>query len=162
MDIFDSCRVCKSNNIIMELSDDCTPGNRCKDCGAFTVPEYRRRVGNSGKVGMTEAEIEAGRSPKGGFSRLQLEQWGVPWPPPKGWKKALLNGDDPALLNGKKTADQLLREVVLAIVEQGQGHLIEHLDDVHEYFGARIPTQEEILASKKTLRNDSGENVPWV
>ena len=29
---------------------------------------------------------------RGGFSRAQLAQWGVPWPPPKGWKSALLRG----------------------------------------------------------------------
>ena len=38
----------------------------------------------------TEEEIEAGRTAKGGFSREQLEKWGVPWPPPKGWKKRLM------------------------------------------------------------------------
>ncbi|WP_328929954.1 hypothetical protein OG429_38870 [Streptomyces sp. NBC_00190] len=31
-------------------------------------------------------EVEAARSPKGGYSRAQLAAWGVPWPPPKGWK----------------------------------------------------------------------------
>ena len=39
---------------------------------------------------VTEAEIEAAKSPKGGWKREQLAKWGVPWPPPKGWKKALL------------------------------------------------------------------------
>jgi len=41
---------------------------------------------------MTEEEIEKGRSAKGGFTRKQLAAWGVSWPPPKGWKKALLSG----------------------------------------------------------------------
>lgn len=41
---------------------------------------------------LTEAEIEKGRTAKGGFTRKQLAQWGVSWPPPKGWKKALMNG----------------------------------------------------------------------
>lgn len=34
-------------------------------------------------------EIEAGKTAKGGFTRAQLQAWGVPWPPPKGWLKAL-------------------------------------------------------------------------
>ncbi|WP_327286534.1 hypothetical protein OG974_32675 (plasmid) [Streptomyces sp. NBC_00597] len=34
-------------------------------------------------------EVEAARSPKGGYSRAQLAAWGVPWPPPKGWKADL-------------------------------------------------------------------------
>jgi hypothetical protein len=37
----------------------------------------------------TAEEIEAGRSPAGGWTRAQLAQWGVPWPPPKGWKARL-------------------------------------------------------------------------
>jgi hypothetical protein len=42
----------------------------------------------------TEAEIEAGRSPRGGWTREQLAKWGVPWPPPAGWRQALLRGAD--------------------------------------------------------------------
>lgn len=38
----------------------------------------------------TEAEIEAARSPRGGWSRDQLAAWGIPWPPPKGWRRALI------------------------------------------------------------------------
>ncbi|OUC86499.1 hypothetical protein CA983_41685 [Streptomyces swartbergensis] len=32
-------------------------------------------------------EIEAARTPAGGWTRNQLAAWGVPWPPPKGWKE---------------------------------------------------------------------------
>ena len=38
----------------------------------------------------TRRLIEAARTPKGGYSRAQLAAWGVPWPPPKGWKEALV------------------------------------------------------------------------
>ena len=41
---------------------------------------------------LTEQEVEAGKTRKGGYSRKQLRAWGVPWPPVKGWKRALLNG----------------------------------------------------------------------
>ncbi|GGR47367.1 hypothetical protein GCM10010497_58360 [Streptomyces cinereoruber] len=34
-------------------------------------------------------EIEAVRTPAGGWKRNQLAAWGVPWPPPKGWKDEL-------------------------------------------------------------------------
>nr|BEK71108.1 hypothetical protein KPHV_83350 [Kitasatospora purpeofusca] len=37
----------------------------------------------------TPEEIEAARTPAGGWSRGQLAAWGVPWPPPKGWKRQL-------------------------------------------------------------------------
>jgi hypothetical protein len=34
-------------------------------------------------------EVEAARTPAGGWKRVQLAAWGVPWPPPKGWKGEL-------------------------------------------------------------------------
>jgi len=40
-------------------------------------------------VKLSEEEILAARSPKGGWTRKTLEKWGVPWPPPKGWKTEL-------------------------------------------------------------------------
>ena len=43
---------------------------------------------------MTEEEIEAGRSPNGGWSKATLASWGVPWPPPKGWKSRLISDAD--------------------------------------------------------------------
>ena len=42
----------------------------------------------------TEEEIEAARTPRGGWTREQLAEWGVPWPPPAGWRHALLRGED--------------------------------------------------------------------
>lgn len=45
---------------------------------------------------LSEDDIEAGRTAKGGFSRAQLAAWGVPWPPPKGWKQDLLAGENPS------------------------------------------------------------------
>jgi hypothetical protein len=38
------------------------------------------------------AEIEAAKTANGGYTRKTLAQWGVPWPPPKGWKNALTEG----------------------------------------------------------------------
>jgi len=34
-------------------------------------------------------EVEEARTPAGGWTKDQLAQWGVPWPPPRGWKKKL-------------------------------------------------------------------------
>jgi hypothetical protein len=53
---------------------------------------------------LTEAEIEAGRSERGGWTRRQLAKWGVPWPPPKGWRKALLAGENPKSREGRARA----------------------------------------------------------
>ena len=41
---------------------------------------------------ITDAQIEAGKSAKGGFTRATLASWGVSWPPPKGWRMALRTG----------------------------------------------------------------------
>lgn len=38
---------------------------------------------------ITLKEIEAAKTPAGGWTKKQLAEWGVPWPPPKGWKEAL-------------------------------------------------------------------------
>lgn len=38
---------------------------------------------------ISKEEIEAARTENGGWTRAQLAKWGVPWPPPKGWKKKL-------------------------------------------------------------------------
>lgn len=37
----------------------------------------------------TPEEIEAAKTANGGWTREQLAAWGVSWPPPKGWRKAL-------------------------------------------------------------------------
>lgn len=41
---------------------------------------------------VTREEIEAAKAPGGGWTRATLAGWGVPWPPPKGWRKALEDG----------------------------------------------------------------------
>jgi hypothetical protein len=38
----------------------------------------------------TNYEINAAKSPRGGFSKLQLACWGISWPPPQGWRDAVL------------------------------------------------------------------------
>jgi hypothetical protein len=43
----------------------------------------------------TAAEIDAARTPDGGWTRDQLAEWGVPWPPPKGWRKRLIEAHRP-------------------------------------------------------------------
>jgi|GEM_PF-3055585 very-short-patch-repair endonuclease len=37
----------------------------------------------------TPEDIEAAKTPAGGWTREQLAQWGVPWPPPVGWRDRL-------------------------------------------------------------------------
>ena len=37
----------------------------------------------------TREEIEAARTPSGSFTKQQLAQWGISWPPPRGWRRQL-------------------------------------------------------------------------
>jgi hypothetical protein len=39
---------------------------------------------------VSEAEIIAAMSPKGGWKAKTLSAWGVPWPPPHGWRRKLV------------------------------------------------------------------------
>jgi hypothetical protein len=34
-------------------------------------------------------EIEARRTERGGWNRETLAAWGIPWPPPQGWREKL-------------------------------------------------------------------------
>lgn len=43
---------------------------------------------------VTPEEIERGKTRRGGWTRKTLAKWGVPWPPPKGWKRLLNEGYD--------------------------------------------------------------------
>lgn len=49
---------------------------------------------------MTEDEINAKRTPAGGWTRAQLKEWGVEWPPKRGWKAKLM-GEKPWKKAGK-------------------------------------------------------------
>lgn len=50
------------------------------------------RTASLSRPRITDADIEAGRSPKGGWTKKTLAGWGVPWPPPSGWRKSLTKG----------------------------------------------------------------------
>jgi hypothetical protein len=45
---------------------------------------------------MKASEINAARSPNGGWTRETLAGWGIPWPPPRGWRRKLLRETDQA------------------------------------------------------------------
>lgn len=46
-------------------------------------------------------EVEAARTPAGGWKRDQLAAWGISWPPPKGWKDDLATRWKAAQLAGE-------------------------------------------------------------
>jgi hypothetical protein len=41
----------------------------------------------SAEFTITREWIEAHRTPRGGWTRLQIEALGEPWPPPHGWRR---------------------------------------------------------------------------
>jgi hypothetical protein len=49
---------------------------------------HRRSAIN--QIPPTVEQIEAKRTPQGGWTRETLRQWGVSWPPQKGWKQKLI------------------------------------------------------------------------
>ena len=55
------------------------------------LPDWRTGQGGDG---MTEDEIMARRTKNGGWTRETLAEWGVPWPPPKGWKRTLIDATE--------------------------------------------------------------------
>lgn len=42
------------------------------------------------KGGVSALDIDRARSPAGGWTAETLATWGVPWPPPKGWRTELI------------------------------------------------------------------------
>ena len=53
---------------------------------------------------VSPADVEAAKTPAGAWTKQQLAEWGVPWPPPAGWKARLASnyeqrgGDEPTPL----------------------------------------------------------------
>jgi hypothetical protein len=45
-------------------------------------------------------KIKALQTEKGGWTKKDLATLGVPWPPPKGWRKALEAGDKQRDIDG--------------------------------------------------------------
>lgn len=105
-------------------------------------------------MAITLEQIEATKSKDGGYTKAGLATLGVPWPPPKGWKEALLAGETmetagmrssaPSVINPEISADDLLRKVVLAVVNAGHASDLYEFPDVLAYFGSRVPHPDEI------------------
>ena len=63
--------------------DNEIPGNEVADGGGDPTPVVASVVLPSPQ------DIEEARTTAGGWTKEVLAKWGVPWPPPKGWREAL-------------------------------------------------------------------------
>ena len=92
---------------------------------------------------ITAEEIEAAKSPSGGYTKATLAQWGISWPPPRGWKDALMSGATiersitPSVVRPSMDANELLRQVVMAVIERGHGSDLWDFSDVLAHFGSQ-------------------------
>jgi hypothetical protein len=104
---------------------------------------------------LSEDEIEAGKSEKGGWTRATLAEWGVSWPPPRGWKRALTEGVDPETYKRPEPEShpdsiesELFHELVMLLIERGLGDLLGEIDGINSYYNCGIPTVADIVGGR--------------
>lgn len=110
-------------------------------------------------IKLSAEEIDAARSAKGGFDRATLAAWGVPWPPPMGWRQMLIDGapiPQPGVDGVSATAvkpsacpeAKLLHQVVMAVIEAGQGDILKGIHDLNVYYGSELPTVADVIGGR--------------
>jgi hypothetical protein len=107
----------------------------------------------------TVEELDAAKSAKGAWDRATLAAWGVPWPPPLGWKQMLIDGA-PIPLPGKDgvpaTAQRpsdcpeakLLHQVVMSVIEAGHGDVLKSIHGLNAYYGFDLPTVSDVIGGQ--------------
>lgn len=104
---------------------------------------------------LTWEEIEAGKTERGGWKKSTLESWGIAWPPPKGWKEALMAGEkigyapqtEPESAPDSVEA-KLLHDVVMAVIGAGNGALLADVEGINEFYNCKIPTVADIVGGR--------------
>lgn len=100
-------------------------------------------------------DIEAAKTERGGWTKSTLAGWGIAWPPPQGWKAALVAGEkigfspqvEPESATDSIEA-KLLHEVVMAVISADQGDILKEIDGLNEFYNCRIPTVADIVGSR--------------
>ena len=69
----------------------------CEDTGYAAPPENDVKKPEKWEPArrVSQEEIQKQTTPDGGFTKQTLAEWGVPWPPPKGWRKRLISFQSP-------------------------------------------------------------------
>ena len=118
-------------------------------------------------IKLTTEEIEAAKTERGGWTKSTLEAWGIAWPPPKGWKEALMAGEKIgfAPLAEPETAPdsleaKLLHDVVLAVIGSGQGDILKEVEGLDTFYNCRIPTVADIIGGRPEMAIIEG-GIKW-
>lgn len=108
---------------------------------------------------ITAEEIDTAKSAKGGWDRATLAAWGVPWPPPSGWRQMLIEGKpipqpgvdgEPATSVRPSACREanLLHQVVMAVIEAGQSDILKSISALNAYYGHSIPTVVDVIGGR--------------
>ncbi len=119
-------------------------------------------VKEGGVKKLTAKEIDAARSPKGGFTKETLVGWGIPWPPPKGWRQMLIDGQtvpqpgvdgEPASAVRPSACPEakLLHDVVMSVINAGHGEILNDVDGLHVYYDNHLPTVADVIGGDLPL-----------
>ncbi len=120
------------------------------------------QIKEGGVKKLTAKEIDAARSPKGGFTKETLVGWGIPWPPPKGWRQMLIDGQtvpqpgvdgEPASAVRPSACPEakLLHDVVMSVINAGHGEILNDVDGLHVYYDNHLPTVADVIGGDLPL-----------
>jgi hypothetical protein len=83
---------------------------------SLSVKSWRKAVQHSfdwaPKRRVSIEEIEAAKTAKGGWTYQTFAGWGVPTPPPKGWKQRLIEGPEGAAIECSEDQKNLLEKMM--------------------------------------------------
>lgn len=111
---------------------------------------------------LTIAEIHAAKTRKGGWTKETLAVWGVPWPPPKGWRAALVAGKpipSPQPV-GTISASQVVEKLIggtrsdAQIAKDGARAVIGQIDKLRYQLDQAERSAQYTLRTGTTLKSD--------
>lgn len=81
-------------NLLARMEEFLEYRSKASDQASRKLKAAPKKNGNSLDqitMAVSDAEIIAAMTPKGGWKAAQLKKWGVAWPPPTGWRKKLVD-----------------------------------------------------------------------
>lgn len=113
------------------------------------------------------ADIEAAKTERGGWTKSTLAAWGIAWPPPRGWKDALLAGEKIGIapqIEPESSPDsieaKLLHGVMMAVINAGQGDILNEVDGLAAFSGGELPTVADIVGGRPVAAIIEG-GITW-